>query len=146
MGKKSLVKTIDFTTPEALAELEKTDAEIKEARRLAEIKMAKEAEEKRKQEAFRDEELRKIMRDVNRKKFENNPPPFKPSRMIDIDSDVAIMNIETMVTAIKGSVDFLENKLWEIEDYLYRNDKKKRENLKLQKMKRNVRRQGVKQG
>jgi hypothetical protein len=135
-NRTNLVKTIDFTTKEELAKLEQEEQKREEARELARIKAEQEAEEKRKQEELQAEENRKIMRDINRKKFQDNPPPFKPSRLIDVDSDVAIMNIETMVTAIKESIEFLENKVWEIEDYIFRHDKKKRESLKLMKLKR----------
>jgi hypothetical protein len=149
-SKSELVKKIDFTTPEALAEQKKLDGEIEEANRLAREKAELEAEKERKRQEKEAVDYRKIMQNINRKKFEDNPPPFplsgyhdgdtpkgyKPSRMIDVESDVAIMNIEMMVTSIKESVDFIENKLWEIEDYLYRHDKKKRESLKLKKMKR----------
>ena len=118
------------------------------------------AEEERKQRERNEEEYHKIKQEISRKKFEDSSPAFpirgyhdgdtsrgyKPSRMLDIESDVAIMNTETMVTSIKESVEFIESKLWEIEDYLYRHDKKKRESLKLKKMKRKASLKGRSQG
>lgn len=137
MGKNDeRIKKIDFTTPEEKEKLRKYDAEVEEERRKEQERVAREAEEERKRQEKDELDYHKIKREINRKKFEDNPPPFKPSRMIDIESDVAIMNIETMVTSIKENVEFLENKLWEIEDYLCRHDKEKRESLKLEKMKR----------
>jgi hypothetical protein len=128
----SELKVGDIIFDPALGARRITQKDIDKRKRLT-----RQAEEQRRRREQEVEEHRKILQEINRKKFQpESPSCFKPSRMIDIDSDVAIMNIETMVTSIKESVEFLENKLWEIEDYLYRHDKKKRESLKLKKLKR----------
>ena len=127
------LKTIDFTTKEEQEKLRKQDEQVEEARRLARIKEEKKDEEKRLAEEKSCEEYQKFMQQKYKKKQEQLP--FKPSRLIDVDSDLAIMNIETMVTSIKESVEFLEKKLWEIEDALCKDDKKRREALKIRKKK-----------
>jgi hypothetical protein len=142
MGKKAkseLVKVIDFTTEEEREKLRKHEKEVEEARERARIKAEQEAEAERKRKEKEALDYRKIMRDINRKKFQDNPPPFKPSRLIDVDSDVAIMNIETVVTSIKETVEHIETMLWDIEEFLFRKDKKKLDSLELKKLKRKKR-------
>jgi hypothetical protein len=66
-SKSELVKKIDFTTPEALAEQKKLDGEIEEANRLAREKAELEAEKERKRQEKEAVDYRKIMQNINRK-------------------------------------------------------------------------------
>jgi hypothetical protein len=135
-NRTSLVRTIDFTTEEEQEKLRKQEEKREQARKLEREKTEREAEEERKRKELEAEEQRKIMREINRKKFQNNPPPYKPSRMLSVDSDLIIANLEQDMGVLKENVSHLETMLYEIQDYLYRDDNKKRENLKLKKLKR----------
>lgn len=141
-----LIKRIDFTTPEALERQKKLDEEIEEANRLAREKAEREAEEERKQQEKEALDYHKIMREINRKKFEANPPPYKPSRLIDVDTDVTVMNMSEDLLSVKETVEQLERMLWEISEFLFKKDKKKRERLELKKLKRKASLKGRSQG
>jgi hypothetical protein len=156
MGKKDrseLVKKIDLSTEEEQEKIQKleedenyvfdpavgirkmTQEEIEERERERE-QMEKEAKAEQERKEKADLDYHKIMREINRKKFEANPPPFKPSRLIDVETDVTIMNMSEDLLSVKETVEQNERMLWDIQEFLFRKDKKKRESLELKKMKR----------
>jgi hypothetical protein len=138
LKKDELVKKRDFTTPEEQEKLRKYDAEVEEASRLEKERLEREAEEKRIADEKAREEHAKYMQEKYRKKQQLTPQPFKPSRLIDVETDVTIMNMSEDLLLVKETVEQNERMLWDIQEFLFRKDKKKRESLELKKMKRKV--------
>jgi hypothetical protein len=99
----------------------------------------REAEEKRRQEETTRKEMAEIRGEIYRKKHQE-PIPFKPSRLVDVDTDLMIMNMNEDLQAVKETVNQIETMLWEIEEDLCKDDKQ-RENLKLKKLKRKAKKQ-----
>jgi hypothetical protein len=136
LKKDELIKKIDYTTPEKIAETERIDRERQEALKREEEAERKRVEKEKAEEEKRLSELAKLLYPVKKQpKIE-----YKPSRLIDVDTDTTIMNMEIVLNLVKETVEHIENMLWDIQDYLFRNDKKKREALRLKRLKRKVKR------
>lgn len=131
---ENLVTVIDYTTPEKQKEME----EIIREREEAEEKLRIEKEAKRKKEA---EEEEKNRRDAYRALYRKPKPKaltYTPSRLVDVDTDMTIMNMDEELKLVKETVEHMETQLGEIADFLYRNDKKRLESHKMKKLKWNA--------
>lgn len=65
---------------------------------------------------------------------------YKPSRMVDVDTDVTIMNMDEDLKSVKETVEHIELVVGEIAEFLYRKDRKKSEQFKMKQLKRRVKR------
>jgi hypothetical protein len=135
LKKDVFVKKIDLTTPEHQAEIERMENERREALRRQE-----EAERKRLEEEKASNT--QVRRELARVKYPRNQPKleYTPSRLVDVDTDVEIMNMSEELKSVKETVEGIESILWDIADYLFRKDKKKREALRLKRYKRSAKR------
>jgi hypothetical protein len=61
---------------------------------------------------------------------------YKPSRMVDVDTDIEIMNMSEVLNSVKDAVGHIENVVVEIADFLYRKDRKKSDRFKMKQLKR----------
>jgi len=132
MGKQVHVKKIDYTQGELKAETERTAKEIEESRERQRL-----AEQKRKEEEMKAQEKQRIetYKALHGKK-KAKPVPYKPSRLIDVDSDLAIMNMEEVLNSVKETVEHIELVVGEIAEFLYRKDRKRADRFKMKQLKR----------
>jgi len=77
-----------------------------------------------------------IVKDGKTVWVKEEPRQYKPSRLIDVDTDLAIMNMSEVLNSVKDTVEHIETMLWDIQHLLYRKDKKKQDSLRMKQLKR----------
>jgi hypothetical protein len=148
MGKKENVVKIDYCTPENMKKMEEEEKRAEENRKRI---LAERVEQKKREE---EEERKRKAEDAKIlfRKPKPKEPLYKPSRLIDIDTDLAIANMEEDLKSVRETVEYVATKLGEIEEYIYRKDnpsrglvsketKKKLQSVKIKRLKRKVKKQ-----
>lgn len=152
----TVVKT-DYSTPEKRKEMDELDRKREEE---WERQRKEEAERRRLQEEAASKQRVEDWKILHRKP-KPKEMPYKPSRLLNVDSDLAIQNMEEDLKSVKETVEHTEKVVGEIAEFLYthqgvtprgayRNDRKppaggkKSERFKMKQLSRNGTLRGAK--
>jgi len=125
----------DYTQGTLKEETDRLEAEIKRDREEAE-KARIEAERKRLEE---EEQERKRLNRILYRKPKPKTELYTPSRLLDVRSDVSIMNIEENVKSVKEFVVDIDRTLVEVAEYIFRKDEKKLLSFRNKRMRKRMR-------